>query len=112
MKQQSLVLVKFSFTNQAESKIRPALVISNDSYNSKTQDTMICALTSNTKQVSYSVALEQKELVQGRLPLPSRVRADKIALINKKLIAKSFAKVSDEKYGEVVKEIQRLIGRG
>jgi mRNA-degrading endonuclease toxin of MazEF toxin-antitoxin module len=36
--QRDVVLLRFPFSNLRGSKLRPALVISNDSYNSKSED--------------------------------------------------------------------------
>jgi mRNA interferase MazF len=41
-----VVLVRFPFTNQAASKQRPAVVVSNQSYNSTKPDAVLMAITS------------------------------------------------------------------
>src|SRR3989338_9437536 len=85
MRQQELVWIKIPFSDFSQTKIRPALVVSNNDYNSKCEDMVICAVTSNLQRAVFSVSLEQKDLVSGSLPIESRIKADKIMQVDKKL---------------------------
>ncbi|MCR4369172.1 MAG: type II toxin-antitoxin system PemK/MazF family toxin [archaeon] len=109
MNQRELIWVGFPYSDFSERKIRPALVVSNDNYNAKSEDIVVCAITSNKKAAQYSVALNQKSMETGTLPLPSRVKADKIMQISKRLALKSFARLDAKKFAEVADEIQKLI---
>ena len=86
MKQQEIIWVKLPFSSFEESKVRPAVVVSNDNYNTKTQDVVVCAITSKLEEKSYTVLIDNKNLSEGKLPLKSRIRADKIMQIEKNLI--------------------------
>jgi mRNA interferase MazF len=46
-----VVLVRFPFTNQTAAKQRPAVVVSNDTYNSGKPDIIIMAITSQLRPV-------------------------------------------------------------
>ncbi|UTW71023.1 type II toxin-antitoxin system PemK/MazF family toxin [Anaerobacillus sp. HL2] len=59
-------------------KQRPVLIISNDDYNQMTDDILVVAITSQLKDLDYSVVIEQKDLEQGTLKVTSAVRADKV----------------------------------
>ncbi len=48
-----IILVNVPFTNFIESKQRPALILSNPNYNSKSDDIIICGITSNLGQELY-----------------------------------------------------------
>ena len=52
-KQGDVVLVAFVFSDGSGIKKRPALVISNDSYNAKREEIIIAAITSNTRRILY-----------------------------------------------------------
>ncbi len=111
MNQQDLVWVKLPFSDLRQSKVRPALVVSNDSYNKSNPDIVVCAVTSKLKDSEYSVPIDNKDLTMGNLPIKSRVRADKILQIEKELVIKPFAKVEDKVFDKVVDKIGILVKR-
>jgi mRNA interferase MazF len=111
MKQQELAWIKIPFSDFSQTKIRPALVISNNDYNSKCEDIVICAVTSNLQKAAYSISLEQKDLVSGSLQIESRIKADKIMQIDKKLAIRAFAKINEKKFDETIAEIKKLLTR-
>lgn len=109
MKQEDLIWVKIPFSDFAEAKIRPALIVSNNEYNSKHEDIVVCAITSKTEKAPYSVALCQRDLASGNLPVESRIKADKIMQVSKKLVIRPFAKINEKKFDETTDEIKKLI---
>ena len=111
MNQQELVWVKLPFSNLRESKVRPALIVSNDRYNKSNPDIIVCAITSKLKESPYSVLIESNDLSSGNLPIKSRVRADKIMQIEKGLIIKAFAKLESKAFDKVINEIVDLVRR-
>ncbi len=60
-----VVLVPFPFTNQAESKKRPAVVVSHENYNRTRPDIVVMAITS---QLRPGRALGRSGLANGRPP--------------------------------------------
>ncbi len=111
MMQGELVWVRFPFSELQQEKIRPALVVSNTEYNRKCQDVVVCAVTSNLEPRPYSVSLPQDQVTGGKLPLPSRIRADKIMNVSKGLLLKAFARAKPAVFDNTVREIQRLTKR-
>ena len=111
MNQQDIVWVKLPFSSLEESKIRPAVVLSNNEYNKKSEDIIICAITSKLDQKEYSVIIDSGNLSSGSLPIKSRIRADKILQIEKKLVIKSFAKLDDKTFDALAEQIINLIQR-
>jgi len=109
MLQQDIILVKVPFTDYSGEKLRPALVVSNTDYNSRNHDVVICGITSNLDKIPYSVFISQDNLSQGQLPLSSKIRADKIMQIEKSRIVKKFARLNDQTFELVVKEIIKLV---
>lgn len=45
MQQKDIVWVSVPYSNLEEEKIRPALVVSNNAYNEKNPDVVICSIT-------------------------------------------------------------------
>lgn len=111
MNQQDIIWVKLPFSSLEESKIRPAVVVSNNDYNKKSEDIIVCAITSKLDQKEYSVIIDSGNLSNGNLPIKSRIRADKILQIEKKLVIKSFAKLDDKTFDALVLEVTKLLKR-
>lgn len=111
MKQQDLVWVKLPFSILEESKVRPAVLVSNDEYNKRSQDVIVCAVTSKIDEKPYSIIIDNKNLSQGKLPLKSRIRADKIMQIEKNLIISTFAQIDNKTYDALIEEVKKLIVR-
>lgn len=62
-----LVLLSFPFLDMKSSKVRPALVTSNNEYNRKFEDFMAIPLTRNLKSREHSVLITNKNLESGKL---------------------------------------------
>ena len=87
--QRSIILVPFPYSDQIGKKVRPALVLSNPSFN-KNEDIIICALTSNIKERPYSIIINSKDTVNKKLQDASQIRIDTITRIKKNLIIKEI----------------------
>ncbi|HLE46780.1 MAG TPA: type II toxin-antitoxin system PemK/MazF family toxin [Candidatus Thermoplasmatota archaeon] len=111
MKQKDIVWVRLPFSDLERQKARPALVVSNDAYNRAQEDVIVCALTSNLQTEPYKVAVREKDLESGKLPLSSMVRADKILQVEKVLIDRALGRLTDAAYDQVSERIQELVSR-
>ena len=111
MNQRDLIWVRLPFSSLKESKVRPAIIVSNDSYNSKSEDVVVCAITSNLEEKEYSILIDNSSLSSGRLRLSSKIRADKIIQIEKELIIRPFARLNDGAFDRFIEEIKKLIQR-
>ena len=76
--QGDIVLIPIPFTDLSSQKRRPVIVISNNSYNLKSNDMVVVAMTSNPKVVDYSFPLTSSDLEKGALNRPGKVRVDKV----------------------------------
>ena len=66
-----VLLVPFPFTNQAGGKKRPAVVISNDTYNTRRPDLLIMAITSQAQTFDNFAAFPITEWQTAGLLKPS-----------------------------------------
>jgi len=107
-KQKDILLVKFPFTDFREFKKRPVIVISNDEYNSKTLDLVVCAITSNLSYKDYSVLISNDDLDDGYLIKESLIKASHIATISKQIVIRKIASVNDEKFEDVRENLKSL----
>ena len=107
-KQKDILLVKFPFTDFREFKKRPVIVISNDEYNSKTLDLVVCAITSNLSYKDYSVLISNNDLDSGYLLKESLIKTSHIATISKQIVIRKIASVNYEKFEGVKESLKSL----
>jgi len=108
-KQRDILLTRFPFSDLVGSKVCPVLVLSNDAYNRRFSDILICAITSSPRPHEYAIDLQAKDLEQGILKVESKVRADTITSIERGIVLKKIGRVKKEKYRQIVNLIQELI---
>ena len=106
--QGEIVLVPFPFTNLKASKKRPVLITSRTDYNRRSIDFISCGITSNIKDVNYSVLIDNKNLEKGYLSKPSRIKVNTIFTLEKSIVIRSFGKVKEEVMKRVKEEFFKL----
>lgn len=92
--QRDVLLVPFPFSDQSGRKVRPVLVLSNDTYNKFGNDIIVCAITSNLKPSKYSVIIDWENLESGKLYEKSSIKVDSLLKISKNLIIKNIGTVN------------------
>jgi len=107
--QKELILISYPFSDLQNKKVRPALVLSNDSFNKKSDDCILVPLTSIIKEEPYSVIINQNNLDVGKLIRISRIRVDKIFSIDKNLIHMKIGRINNETFDKVRKEFLSLV---
>ena len=86
-----LVLIPFPFSDLSASKKRPVLLVTRpDEYG----DFVALAVTSRP-QGARGLAPDPSDLIDGRLPLPSWIRTDRIVTLNAALAVKTFGRVAE-----------------
>jgi mRNA interferase MazF len=107
--QGEIVLVPFPFTNLRDVKKRPVLILSNEEYNYKNDDVVTCAITSNLDNREFSVLIGEKDLIKGKIPVKSRVKADKLFTLEKSLILKKVGKLNGLAFTKVKEELGKVL---
>jgi|SRR3989338_1472992 len=102
-----IVLLPVPFSDQSSRKVRPAIVISNDTINRMSEDIILVPLTSVLKEVPYSIIISQENLSEGKLITTSRARMDKVFTAHKSLIRMNIGTLKHD----ILRKIrQELIG--
>lgn len=107
--QKDIVLANFPFSNQIQSKVRPVLIVSNNDYNTKTEDYLIVGISSSSKDNDYSISISNADLTIGELKIESKIKCDHLLLIEKEMIRTKIATVSDKIFSELKGKIITLI---
>jgi mRNA interferase MazF len=105
--QGSVILVDFSYSNQVQSKVRPALVVSNSRYNQISRDVIVMKITTR-KPKMMAVSLTNNDLRTGSLDHPRFVQADGIYALEKDLVCDTIGIVQPEKMQEIRSLVSEL----
>ncbi len=107
--QRDIILISFPFSNLKESKVRPVIVMSNDSYNKKFKDFIAVPLTSNLKLRDHTILVTNKDLESGKLIVDSQAKIDKIFSIEKSLVRKRIGKITRETHQHIKEMFLKII---
>lgn len=107
--QRELVLLPYPFSDLKSAKVRPAVVISNNSYNREFEDMIVVPVTSNLNFRKFIVQLSNKEMETGHLITDSVVKVDRVLSVKQNLAIKSVGKVKKEVLTEITDSIKELI---
>lgn len=105
IEQREIYLTRYPFSNGEFCKLRPALILSNSRYNSQQLDVLASPLTSNLKQMDYSILVDSSDMERGKLKTKCRIRCDKIGALEKALLVYKIGKLNQETFERVKTEI-------
>lgn len=106
--QGDLVLLPYPFSDQEGTKVRPGIIVSNETFNRKSQDFIMVPLTTVLRDEPFSFIINQENLKSGKLLRPSRIRIDKIFTVNKKLVITGIGTVSEVTLRKIKIEMEKL----
>ncbi|MCH8290667.1 type II toxin-antitoxin system PemK/MazF family toxin [Candidatus Poribacteria bacterium] len=110
LNQGDIVLIPIPFTDLSSQRRRPVIIISNDTYNRKTMDIVVVAMTSNPTVVDYSFTITSSDLEQGKLNRPGKVRVDKIYTLSQSIVVRTFGRVNSKVLHRIRNMLQDLTG--
>ncbi|MFH1210139.1 MAG: type II toxin-antitoxin system PemK/MazF family toxin [archaeon] len=109
VQQKDIVLLPYPFSDLEGTKVRPALIVSNDLFNKKSSDCIMVPLTTVIKDEPYSLIINQEDLGSGKLLKSSRIRADKIFTVEKNLIVMKIGVINNNTFDKVKSEILKTL---
>jgi mRNA interferase MazF len=112
MNKWDVVLLSYPFTDLSASKVRPALVISPNSYNATNQDGVFVLITTNTTRRSpYDIVVMRShpEFPTTGLRFDSAIRIDKIATLNRKLYVATLGSAGSQLQADVEKQLRLFL---
>ena len=99
-----VVVLPFPFSNLSKSKKRPALVVAN----LKSQDIILCQITSETRLDDYSIVLANSDFKKGNLNLTSIIRPNRLFTADKSIILYKIGSIKESKVKEVEEGIVKI----
>ena len=112
MNKWDIVLLTYPFTDLTATKVRPAVVVSQTSYNQTSRDAVFILITTNlARSSSFDVIISKThpEFHQTGLRHESAIRIDKIFTLNKKLAAKTLGRLETQLQKEVEKQLRLFL---
>ena len=98
-------LAEVFFTDQISSKIRPILIIKQNSFG----DYIYLPLTTNLEINGFKIKPEW--MINGNLPKTSNVIYEKIGVIHRNSIRKFIASISDQNYKEIIGKLIEFLNK-
>lgn len=110
-KRGDVVLIAFPFTDLTTTKMRPALILSSDTFNQTHLDVVLVAITSQVskKVPRYDHLLSQEDQNSAGLPKPSLVKLGKIVTIDQRLIRKKLGHIPNPTLGYLTTELHKIL---
>lgn len=96
-----IVIIDFPFSNLAQIKRRPALIIKIP----KGDDIIVSQITGKSYESSVEIPINKKDFKEGGLKVNSYLRLDKIFTIEKSLVKYKAGSLKQEKFDEILNKI-------
>lgn len=106
-KRGDIIAVPFPFTDLRSSKLRPALVISNNQIEN-TGDLVIVMITSQNKSDGFNIPIREAD-ISHPLPKESFVRCHRIATIDRSIVYRKIGEASTDFTNRVVEGICEIL---
>ncbi len=107
MKKGEIYLVDVDFIDSSESKVRPALILSNNSYNKQHPDVIICSVTTNSSHDCF-LKIGETDLSSGRVYPGSGVRYDSVTRVDKARFGRGVGRVSADFHQAIIDKLLLL----
>jgi mRNA interferase MazF len=109
-KRGDIILVPFPFTDLSSTKQRPALVISSDALNARSDDVLVAAITSQIpgRLTAEEFLIPPGDLAACGLPKPSVVRVAKLAALHRQLVIKRIGLMPTPLLERILSQIRQL----
>jgi mRNA interferase MazF len=102
-----IVAINFPFSDGSGSKLRPALVLSNNTI-SATNDVIVLMISSRKRDIDITIELTP-ELTAHVLPKNSFVKCHRVFTINRTLIKSTYSTLSEKGLAAVLKKLIAII---
>jgi len=100
-----VVVVPFPFSDLAQAKRRPALVVAE----LEGDDRILCQITSRHFKDRYSVGINDADFEEGSLKKESNVRPNRLFTADSRIILYRAGHLKAERVGEVVETITNIL---
>ncbi len=107
--QRDIVLLSFPFSDLASAKVRPAVVLSNDRYNRRSEDFVAVPITSNLRLREYAILITNNELESGNLIVDSKVKVDRVFSVSQRLVRLKIGRIRTDVHAKITRMLFELL---
>jgi len=104
-KKNTVVLIKFPFSDSSDLKVRPALIIC-DQFD---EDITCLPISSSYKKSSHDLKLEESDTLDFSFPIKSFVRTRKISTLSCLLVLKKLGSLKKEAFSKIKKGLKEFL---
>lgn len=108
IQQRHVVILPFPFSDLQRRKARPAIIVSNNRYNQRSDDVVAVPLTSNLRPSEHSLPVTSRDMESGELVMDSNARVDKIFSVEKSIIVKRIGKIDRKTHAAICRLLSAL----
>lgn len=109
IEQKDLLLVPFPFSDQSGRKVRPVIVISNNTFNKYSEDIIVIGVTSNILKDNYTLNLTNNNLEEGKLFTNCVIKVENLLRLDKELIIKKIGKINKETLKNIIDKLFTIL---
>src|SRR5689334_16634985 len=112
MKRWDVVLLAYPFDDWTGAKVRPAVVVSSDEYNRRSEDAVFILITSNIEKRSdldILIATDHPDFARTGLAKSSMLRTDMIWTLKQVLVKQTLGQVGESIRPEINARLRRLL---
>jgi mRNA interferase MazF len=111
IKRGEIVLLSFPFTDLQTTKVRPALVVSSDSFNKISRDAVFIFITSKPYKEPFDIWLDRQDpsFRPTRLKVSSTLRASKIMCLEQDLVRRRLGCLDNKTLQKVEQALISLL---
>jgi mRNA interferase MazF len=106
--QGDIVIIEYPYSDGTGSKVRPVVIISNDTANATDKDMLFAKITTNQRGDAFSMALNTTDTLRP-LPRNSEARANKIYTLDRDLIKQHLTTMTTQSFIRFVELIKTVI---
>lgn len=103
-----IVIIELPFSNLADSKLRPAVVISNNYYNNEKGDVILVKITGSHFNTEWELPITKKDIIGNELKKESYIDIGFVTTLEKSLIVKKVGKLKKQKIDEIKSKLKKL----
>lgn len=100
-----VVVIPFPYSDLTNAKRRPALVLSESSYN----DLILCQITSQAAKDTFAIALSEGDFIEGKVFKVSNIRPNKLFTADSGIVLYKIGSLQPHKLDEVIDRIINIL---
>jgi mRNA interferase MazF len=106
--QGDIVIIEYPYSDGTGGKVRPVIIVSNDTANATDRDMIFAKITTNQRGDSYSMPLNATDTVRP-LPRNSEARANKLYTLDSDLIKQKLTSLTPRALMMLVELVKTVV---